>query len=179
MAKSYFEKLKDPRWQRRRLEAMEGAEFRCQLCHDDKSTLHVHHKGYLKGRDPWEYDLEQLAVICESCHSLEHSGDDPYTYVGTFLPIDGPSCRRDAAVLVCGAMLYADLEHEMVQKLFPEPWPFLKYQLALGRVVDALEWVIGDGDELPEILTLSRCIHKDPQGFKSLIREFVRNTPTR
>lgn len=179
MAKSYYEKLKDPRWQRRRLEAMECAEFKCELCHDDKTTLHVHHKGYLKGRDPWDYELEQLSVICETCHASEHSGDDPYTYIGSFLPIDGPSCRRDAAVLVLGAMFYADMEHEMVRKLFPQPWPFLEYQLAVGRTADALEWAIQGEHDFPEILTLNRCINKDPHGFRNLIRAFVRNTPIR
>lgn len=44
---SYSEKLKDPRWQKKRLEVMESNEFCCEMCGDNESTLHVHHKEYL------------------------------------------------------------------------------------------------------------------------------------
>lgn len=67
-AKSYFEKLRDPRWQRRRLEVLERDGFACTECGDDKSELHVHHKYYVRGRSPWEYDDEALATLCEPCH---------------------------------------------------------------------------------------------------------------
>lgn len=32
--RSYLEKLRDPRWQRRRLEVFERAHFQCEACHD-------------------------------------------------------------------------------------------------------------------------------------------------
>lgn len=38
----YLEKLKDPRWQKRRLEIFQRDEFTCQVCFDTESTLHVH-----------------------------------------------------------------------------------------------------------------------------------------
>jgi methionyl-tRNA synthetase len=57
---AYWEKLKDPRWQKLRLEAMQKADFHCERCGDGESTLNVHHKEYFKGREPWEYKPKQL-----------------------------------------------------------------------------------------------------------------------
>ena len=34
--------------------------------------LHVHHKYYIKGKKPWEYDNKVLLTLCKSCHKLEH-----------------------------------------------------------------------------------------------------------
>jgi hypothetical protein len=102
MSKQYWEKLKDPRWQRLRLEAMSAAEFACQVCYDSKSTLNVHHKQYFKGREPWEYEVMQLSVLCESCHEEQHSDEDQYRLVGSYLSLDGPGSRDCCASLVAG-----------------------------------------------------------------------------
>jgi hypothetical protein len=67
----YLKKLKDPRWQKLRLKVMERDEFACQICYDSKSTLHIHHKYYLPDKEPWEYPLDALVTLCESCHSSE------------------------------------------------------------------------------------------------------------
>ena len=68
---SYSEKLKDPRWQKRRLEILERDNWECQICHDKTSTLHVHHKAYLKNLEPWVYPDSHLITLCESCHYNE------------------------------------------------------------------------------------------------------------
>ena len=68
MALSYAEKLKDPRWQRKRLEILQRKNFTCQRCDDDKATLHVHHGFYKRGLEPWEYPSETLWCLCEECH---------------------------------------------------------------------------------------------------------------
>jgi hypothetical protein len=60
-------------WQRRRLERLEQAGWECQNCGDKSTTLHVHHKQYIKGRMAWEYDDLELAVLCEPCHESEHA----------------------------------------------------------------------------------------------------------
>ncbi len=65
---SYSDLLKDPRWQRKRLEAMEADGFSCQMCSAKDKTLHVHHKWYLKDMAPWDYVGDQLATLCEDCH---------------------------------------------------------------------------------------------------------------
>lgn len=99
---SYSVLLKDPRWQKNRLEAMERAGWCCELCGDKESMLNVHHKKYFKGRMPWEYDSEQLAVLCESCHTLEHeqSSLELLDDVISRLPLDGPMSASDVGILV-------------------------------------------------------------------------------
>jgi len=69
----YSEKLKDPRWQRKRLEIMQRDEFACNSCGDTDSTLNVHHKTYRKGADPWDYDDENFSTLCQSCHKSIHA----------------------------------------------------------------------------------------------------------
>lgn len=102
MAKTYFEKLKDPRWQKKRLEVLDKAEFRCALCGDDSQTLHVHHKQYFKGREPWEYEVGQLAALCETCHKEGHLEEDPLLIAASFAELDGPYSRQTVASLVAG-----------------------------------------------------------------------------
>jgi len=70
--KTYSEKLKDPRWQRKRLEIMERDGFACKDCGDDKSMLSVHHCLYIKNREPWDYEDNELRTLCESCHEQRH-----------------------------------------------------------------------------------------------------------
>jgi len=69
--KKYSEKLKDPRWQKMRLQVLERDEWTCQRCFDSESTLNVHHLRYEKGKDPWEYPLDNFLTLCESCHTSE------------------------------------------------------------------------------------------------------------
>ena len=67
----YYQKLKDPRWQIKRLEIMKRDGFMCRLCYDNKSTLNVHHCFYEYGNDPWDYPTESLLTLCEPCHKAE------------------------------------------------------------------------------------------------------------
>lgn len=176
MSKTYYEKLRDPRWQRKRLEAMQAAEFRCQMCYDSESPLHVHHKAYFKGREPWEYDIEQLSVLCEECHADEHETDDAYSLVGSYLPLDGPRSRRDAAVMVLGAMIQdPELQKSLLDRLFPEQWKHLPFQLAYARMAHTMEWAFGWRKPHPDLLSLPEAIEADPQGFEAVLRQFVAN----
>jgi hypothetical protein len=68
MASKYFELLKDPRWQRKRLEILERDKFQCRNCGDKSSTLVVHHRYYVSGRLPWEYPGVCYATLCNGCH---------------------------------------------------------------------------------------------------------------
>lgn len=68
----FWEKYKDPRWQKRRLEIMSLYSFRCAHCDAGDKTLNVHHKIYRKGRDPWDYDDHELQCLCEDCHEESH-----------------------------------------------------------------------------------------------------------
>lgn len=63
---TYSEKL---RWQKKRLKIMERDSFTCRLCDSKTETLNVHHKEYLRGRDPWDYEERLLITLCEGCHA--------------------------------------------------------------------------------------------------------------
>lgn len=68
----YSELLKDPRWQKRRLEIMQRDNFTCQICGHSDKQLHVHHLCYDKYKMPWEHDDDELITLCEDCHKAEH-----------------------------------------------------------------------------------------------------------
>lgn len=73
---SYSEKLRDPRWQKKRLEILERDHWCCQICFDEERTLAVHHRRYIPGRDPWDYPEDMLVTLCETCHEAEKDGMD-------------------------------------------------------------------------------------------------------
>lgn len=68
---TYAEKLKDPRWQKKRLFILERDDWQCQLCFDTETTLHVHHLSYDK--NPWDVPEENLVAYCEHCHLVAES----------------------------------------------------------------------------------------------------------
>ena len=70
--KTYAEKLKDRRWQKKRLKVLERDNFECQLWTKHKGTIIVHHKYYLKVKDPWQYPMKALISLCENCNKLIH-----------------------------------------------------------------------------------------------------------
>jgi len=73
---SYSEKLRDPRWQRRRLEIMQIAGFVCERCGSDSTTLAIHHLVYRVGSQPWCYPDHELVCLCEECHGSDHDLSD-------------------------------------------------------------------------------------------------------
>lgn len=78
----YSEKLKDPRWQKKRLEILERDEWQCQSCRNKENTLHVHHLLKMNNPNPWECKNEDLITLCESCHKaisvLNYNNIDTY-----------------------------------------------------------------------------------------------------
>lgn len=66
--KSYVELLRDPRWQRKRLEIFERDRWECVNCGAADKTLNVHHVRYLPGRPPWESPSSDLETYCDECH---------------------------------------------------------------------------------------------------------------
>lgn len=156
MAKNYWEKLKDPRWQRKRLEALQRAGFACEACHDTEQTLHVHHKAYFKGREPWEYEDEQLAVLCEDCHQAHHESEDHYKLVGSFLPMDGVACRDVVADLVAG---YAELPGRSI-----DPIAFYSGSIARNLFI---------GQNIYDLLAVSSAAWEDPAGLFAAIKQWI------
>lgn len=64
----YWQKLQDPRWQKKRLEVLEAAGWKCSCCLAADKRLEVHHPYYISGREPWEYDTANLQCLCYECH---------------------------------------------------------------------------------------------------------------
>lgn len=69
---SYSEKLKSPKWQKKRLEILNLRGFKCEICGNEEKELHVHHRFYLSKRQPWEYDNDVFQVLCSDCHEKNH-----------------------------------------------------------------------------------------------------------
>ena len=76
MSKTYTEKLKDPRWQKKRLEVFNRDNWTCQHCNDHTTELNAHHPYYTKGLEPWEYDTDFLITLCNPCHEMQHRRND-------------------------------------------------------------------------------------------------------
>lgn len=66
--KTYPELLKDPRWQKKRLEVFQRDNFCCLMCGSGEDTLHVHHEKYCK--NPWDVDSKHLQTLCYICHEV-------------------------------------------------------------------------------------------------------------
>lgn len=79
---NYSEKLKDRRWLSFREEAIGFHGAHCNTCgnedRDTSKSLHVHHRVYLKGREPWEYEMQHVAVICGPCHKRIHECEEAW-----------------------------------------------------------------------------------------------------
>jgi len=67
----YLAKLRDPRWQKRRLAILNRDNFTCRFCGATDKTLHVHHAHYERGKEPWEASAYLLLTLCEDCHEAE------------------------------------------------------------------------------------------------------------
>lgn len=94
---TYEDKLKNVRWQRKRLTIFNRDGWICARCHEADSFLHVHHKEYIAGRDPWDYPDELLETLCEKCHAAEHGKD---------AAPPPPAAEPPLACIRCGARLH-------------------------------------------------------------------------
>lgn len=76
MKMTYAEKLKDPRWQKKRLEVMTRSGFRCDACGRGNETLHVHHLIYPRWEQgPWEMDSAFMECLCATCHGAREEAN--------------------------------------------------------------------------------------------------------
>jgi hypothetical protein len=111
---TYADLLKDPRWQRRRLEVLERAGWACEQCSATTRTLHVHHVRYVRGRMPWAYGDDELQCLCEHCHARQHPEKGGLTPLSAIVPrvVERlvPICRyRPDLCVVCHASYRVDL----------------------------------------------------------------------
>lgn len=83
---TYSEKLKDGRWLDFRREYIARKRHQrggwdskdwCDDCGQDTcGAVHVHHRVYRDGKEPWEYDDEDLRLLCGECHDLIHATEE-------------------------------------------------------------------------------------------------------
>lgn len=99
---NYYELLKHPLWQRKRLEIMQRDEFACSVCYDNESMLNVHHKRYIKNRKPWEYEAANLVTLCASCHKQVHATKDVIDDVLSSFGFDGPYSISSMIAMIVG-----------------------------------------------------------------------------
>ena len=63
--------LRDPRWQKKRLEIFQRDRWQCQQCGATQKELQVHHLRYATGAvevPPWAYPASSLVTLCIDCH---------------------------------------------------------------------------------------------------------------
>lgn len=103
MSPEYAAKYRDPRWQKKRLEVMERAGFKCEACGRTDSPLAVHHLCY--NGDPWETESCWLECLCEKCHYRRKLVDSTLSDVIRCLPTKGLLGQRGSL----GFYLFASL----------------------------------------------------------------------
>ena len=65
---TYAEKLRNPKWQKKRLKIMERDGWQCVICGDKERNLQVHHLVYSRHTEPWGYADGVYQTLCEKCH---------------------------------------------------------------------------------------------------------------
>jgi hypothetical protein len=51
----------------------------CEICNRDANTtvIQCHHEHYDADKEIWEYDIEDITVVCKGCHAREHEILEP------------------------------------------------------------------------------------------------------
>ncbi len=127
---SYGEQLRHPFWQRKRLQILEAACWACEGCGSKESTLHVHHRRYVKGRMAWEYEDHELQALCEACHGEQHEQRallDQLIATGADLPV--------VIGLVAG---YADCHMALLEDLDAPSRAIGREHFVLGQIAALL-----------------------------------------
>lgn len=65
---TYSEKLKNPKWQKKRLEILQRDNFKCTKCGDSETELQIHHLKY--NGEPWDAPNSNLITVCKHCHFI-------------------------------------------------------------------------------------------------------------
>lgn len=148
---TYAEQLKHPNWQRKRLGVLEAAGWKCTSCSTTETTLHVHHKRYVKGRMAWEYDDAELVALCETCHEADHFDreilDEILAKVDSMFPV------KVAVGLLAG---YMQANYTLDHDLSSAAQAIGGSHYVLGRIAAQLDTI-----PLSAIAALIRAAHVD------------------
>lgn len=86
---------------------MQAADWKCQQCGDERTTLHVHHPEYRRGAKPWEYEAGELECLCSHCHKREH-GERPPSGSRSLARLLWEEIGRYQILAISNAMLYPE-----------------------------------------------------------------------
>ena len=71
--KEYYNRLlEDKRWKEFRLKVMSERGSKCECC-GGTDILQIHHTFYISGKMPWEYNIDDMRVLCKKCHQRIHN----------------------------------------------------------------------------------------------------------
>lgn len=71
--KEYYNRLlEDKRWKEFRLKVMSERGNKCECC-GGTHILQIHHTFYISGKMPWEYNIDDMRVLCKKCHQRIHN----------------------------------------------------------------------------------------------------------
>ena len=71
--KEYYNRLlEDKRWKEFRLKVLSERGNKCECC-GGTDVLQIHHTFYIRGKMPWEYDINDMRVLCRTCHQRIHN----------------------------------------------------------------------------------------------------------
>lgn len=71
--KEYYNRLlEDKRWKEFRLKVLSERGNKCECC-GGTDVLQIHHTFYMSGKMPWEYDIDDMRVLCRTCHQRIHN----------------------------------------------------------------------------------------------------------
>ena len=71
--KEYYKHLlEDKRWKEFRLKVMSERGNKCDCC-GGTHILQIHHTFYISGKMPWEYNIDDMRVLCKKCHQRIHN----------------------------------------------------------------------------------------------------------
>ena len=110
---TYAEKLRSPRWQKKRLEILERDHWACVCCGSTDKNLQVHHAVYRK-IDPWDYPNHLLQTLCFDCHEIRQELTDKASDALRIALMKIPTERLEAiAKQICAAaMVQIEVEAE-------------------------------------------------------------------
>ena len=70
--KEYYNRLlEDKRWKEFRLKVLSERGNKCEFC-GGTDVLQIHHTFYIRGKMPWEYEINDMRVLCRTCHQKIH-----------------------------------------------------------------------------------------------------------
>ncbi len=150
MAMNYYQQLRHPLWQRKRLEVFQRDGFMCQSCLCEDKPLHAHHKRYVKGRKAWEYPLEELVTLCDDCHTKEHEGIIEFQGV---VAVSGMT-QGELTALVRGFSVAKPLDQDDIEFMRT-----LNHQEAAGYLAYVLSGLL-DGKQLEQVYAYAMALFR-------------------